>query len=280
MNIKITADSTCDLSPDTIKSKNITIFPLRIVMNNSEYEDGVSITPSDIFSHVASGGELGTKAAVSIAKYREAFEQYSKEYDAVIHVNIGSLFSSCHQNALIAAEGLDNVYCIDSENLSTGQGLIVLEACDRAENCSNISVLCDELRSLCSKVETSFILSKLEYIVKGGRCSSVAALGANILHLKPCIEVIEGKMKVVKKYRGSFSKCLAQYITDRLEDRDDIDYKRLFVTRTPIDAGDLNMVEETVSSLSHFREVHYTKAGCTISFHCGPGALGVLFIRK
>lgn len=280
MKIKVTSDSTCDLSEQIIKKYDIDIISLKVNKGGIEYEDGVDIKPSDIFEHVNNGGELCSTAAINVDRYINFFEKYSKEYDAVIHINIGASFSSCHQNACIAASEFNNVYPIDSKNLSTGQGHIVLKACEESKTCTDINALCEYLRALTDKVEASFILDRLDYMVKGGRCSMVAALGANLLKLKPCIEVIGGKMQVVKKYRGAYGKCLTQYITDRLENRDDVEKDRIFLTYTPISDDDLKIARELTSSKGGFSEILETTAGCTISCHCGPGTLGVLYIRK
>jgi DegV family protein with EDD domain len=138
----------------------------------------------------------------------------------------------------------------------------------------------EKLEQIIPKVEASFLLDRLEYMVKGGRCSSAAALGANLLGLKPCIEVKDGKMGVVKKYRGNYSKCLANYVKDRLADRDDLERKHLFVTRTPVSDECLEAVKNAVNEHADFENIYWTEAGCTVSCHCGPGTLGVLFIRK
>ncbi len=279
MNIKITSDSTCDLSPELIAQYNITLLPLQIIKQGTSFTDGVNITPADIFAHVAAGGDLCTTAAVNIGTYRAMFESLSREYDAVIHINLGSGFSSCYQNACLAAEGLENVYIVDSQNLSTGQGHIVLEACERAQSCTDAALLSEELRKLAGRVEASFILNRLEYMVKGGRCSAVAALGANLLKLKPCIEVVDGKMRIAKKYRGSYAKCLTAYIKERLNGRKDIVEDKLFITHTPVDESDLKVAKAAVRQYGHFSRIMETMAGCTISCHCGPGTLGILFIR-
>ena len=203
MRIKITADSTCDLSPELVQENNIEIFPLFINMGDKSYLDGVDIHPADIFAHVAAGGALCSTAAVPIGTYRERFEALSREYDAVVHVNIGSGFSVTYQNACLAAEDLPNVRVIDSRNLSTGQGHVVMEACKLAKTATDLDEMCEELKELTYRVDASFLLDRLDYMVKGGRCSSVMALGANLLKLKPCIEVVDNKMVVGKKYRGN-----------------------------------------------------------------------------
>ena len=280
MKIKILSDSTCDLSPELLEKYDITVIPLIVMKDDQEYRDGVTITPADIFAHVAAGGSLCSTAALSVGVYQEIFEQYAKEYDGVIHVNIGSGFSSSYQNACLAAEDIANVRVVDSQNLSTGQGLVVLKAAELAQSCTDLDALHSELTAFTEKVEASFVLDQLKYMVKGGRCSSAAALGANLLNLKPCIEVKDGKMSVVKKYRGNYVKCLTSYASDRLANREDIDDQRIFITHTPVSDEQLEAVKDTVAQLGNFRETLVTDAGCTISCHCGPGTLGVLFVRK
>lgn len=280
MNIKILSDSTCDLPEEVLEKYNITMIPLSVIKEGEHFTDGVNITPADIFNHVAGGGNLCSTAALNIGEYEDQFAKYSKEYDGVIHINISAEFSSCYQNACLAAENFENVRVIDSRNLSTGQGLVVLKACELAKECNDLDEIADTLRAFTDKVEASFLLDRLEYMVKGGRCSAAAALGANLLNLKPCIEVKNGKMGVVKKYRGNYAKCLANYVKDRLANRDDIDKGTLFVTRTPVTEECLNAVKDAVAQYNDFETTYWNEAGCTVSCHCGPGTLGVLFVRK
>lgn len=280
MRVKIISDSTCDLSKDLIQKNNIGIVPLIVVKDNQEYVDGITITPADIFAHVAAGGSLCSTAARGVAVYQEEFAKYAGEYDGVIHVNIGSEFSSSYQNACIAAEEFDNVRVIDSKNLSTGQGLVVLKACDLAKTARDMDELKAQLDDYASRVESSFVMDRLEYMVKGGRCSGAAALGANLLSLKPCIEVKDGKMVVVKKYRGHIEKCMASYVKDRLADRQDLDEDRIFITHTDVSKESLEAVQNGVSQYGSFKNVYETMAGCTVSCHCGPGTMGILFVRK
>lgn len=280
MKIKILSDSTCDLSPALLEKYDVTIIPLTIIKSGKSYADCVNITTAEIFEHVASGGDLCTTAAINATEYQAAFEKYSANYDGVIHINISSEFSSSYQNACIAAEDFENVRVVDSRNLSTGQGLVVLKACELAATCENLDTLKQSLDAFTSQVEASFLLDRLDYMVKGGRCSMVAALGANLLNLKPCIEVKDGKMSVVKKYRGNYAKCLTSYIKDRLDGRDDLDRNTLFVTRTPVSEECLSAVKNAVDTYAEFNNIYWTEAGCTVSCHCGPGTLGVLFVRK
>ena len=280
MHIKILSDSTCDLSPEQLKEHNIDLARLTVVKAGEGYVDGLTITPADIFEHVANGGDLCSTTANNIGDYEDLFNKFCPEYDGVILITIGSGFSSCYQNACLAAEDFPNVRVIDSQNLSTGQGHVVLEACRLAKECNDLDEIAEKLNAFVPRVEASFLLDQLKYMVKGGRCSSAAALGANLLNLKPCIEVRGGKMSVVKKYRGSYSKCLAAYVKDRLADRDDIVRNELFLTYTPVTDECLNAVKAAIEEHGNFETVYETTAGCTVSCHCGPGTLGVLFVRK
>ena len=174
----------------------------------------------------------------------------------------------------------ENIALEAAMNLSTGQGLVVLKACELAQTCQSLDELYEQLQAFTPKVEASFMLDQLKYMVKGGRCSSAAALGANLLNLKPCIEVRDGKMQVVKKYRGNYAKCLATYVKERLDGRDDLRRDTLFVTKTPVTDECYSAVMEAVSQCPAFETVYETNAGCTVSCHCGPSTLGVLFVRK
>ena len=280
MKIKISSDSTCDLSKEYVEAHNVGILPLVVVKDGESFRDGVDITPEVIFAHVNDGGALCSTSAANVNDYMELFEEYKKEYDAVIHINIGSGFSSSHQNARLAAEDFENVYVVDSMNLSTGHGLVVVEAVKMAEAGMEPEKIYEALNDLAPRVEASFVLDRLDYMVKGGRCSAVAALGASLLQLKPCIEVVDGKMGVCKKYRGSYEKALGNYVKDRLKDREDIEMERIFVTHTETPQEVVESVKATVKEYKNFEIMEETVAGCTVSCHCGPNTLGVLFIRK
>ena len=280
MKIKIISDSTCDLSAQLIAENDIALSSLTVVKDGKQFKDGITITPADIFAHVAAGGALCSTAANSIGEYAEIYEQYAADYDGVIMITLGSGFSTCYQSACLAAEDFPNVRVVDSQNLSTGQGLVVLKACELAKTATDLDALANELRAYTEKVEASFVVDKLDYLVKGGRCSSAAALGANLLNLKPCIEVKGGKMSVGKKYRGNYAKCLGNYVKERLEGRDDIDSGTLFITQTIVSDEAYAAVKSAVAEHGKFDNIYETTAGCTISCHCGPGTLGILFVRK
>lgn len=281
MNIKISADSTCDLSPELIQRYDIGISPLYIVRDGESLVDGVDITPDEIYAHVEAGGSMCSTAAVSVYDYVEFFRKELESSDAVVHFHISGDMSACYQNACIAAEEVGNVYPVDARNLSTGIGLLVLEAAELARagqlTAQEIQQRMNQRREL---LDVSFVVEQLGYLRKGGRCSSVAALGANMLSLRPCIQVKDGKMGVGKKYRGAYQKCLLQYVKERLEGRNDIDLHRIFITEsggfTPEEVAE---VEAAVRSYQPFEEVLHTRAGCTVSSHCGPRTLGILYFH-
>ena len=203
MNIKITADSTCDLSEALLRQWNISLIPMHILMGEESYLDGVTIHPADVFAHAQNGGKMPKSAAPNLVEYTDFLAPFARDYDAVIHINVGSKFSSCFQNARLAAQEFGNVYVVDSENICTGQGYLVLQAAKWAADGlppKNISM---RLQGLAKRVELSFVLNQLDYMAKSGRCSGVLAFGANILGIKPSLAVIDGELKLERKYRGS-----------------------------------------------------------------------------
>ncbi len=280
MTYQILADSTCDLSPEQLERYNIRLTPLYVRLGDRDYRDGVDIHPDDIYAHVAAGGALASTAAVNMADYVRVFSEYSRRMDFVIQVCISADFSSCYQNACLAAADYPNVYVVDSRNLSTGHGLVVLEAVRLAESGMPPEEIVAQLNEVTARVRASFILDRLDYMKKGGRCSSVAVLGANLLRLRPCIAVTDGKMGVEKKFRGSFEKCVRDYVTDRLAGRTDLDLRRVFITHSGVDDEIVRIAREMIRSLQPFEEICVTRAGCTVSSHCGPGTIGVLFIEN
>ena len=281
MRVRISADSTCDLPADLIEKYNIGISPLYIIKDDKQYKDRLEINVKDIFEYVESGKGITRSNAINISEYQEYFAEWLKGYDALIHINLSGVLSACNQSAVVAAEDFDNVFVVDSKNLSTGSGHVVINAAIMASEGMAAEDIVNKLNEIIPKVEASFVIGTLKYLHLGGRCSSLQALGANILKLNPCIGVVDGKMDVAKKYRGSFDKIILQYVDDRLKDRDDIDDTRVFVTYPPTMSDDLvSKVVEKIKSLRNFGEIICCDAGCVVSNHCGPICLGVLFIRK
>lgn len=282
MSIKVTSDSTCDLSPELIARYDVTLTPLSVIKDGVSFLDNVDITPADIYRHVDSGGALCSTSAVNVDAYRKVFKELSPKYDAVIHLTIGSQFSACYQNATIAAANFPNVYVVDSMNLSTGQGHLVIEAAELAgQGLSGIEI-CSQLNALRSRVHASFVLGRLDYMQKGGRCSSVVALGGKLLRIKPEIAVVDGAMKIVDKFRGSFDKCVEKYVKEILKDQKDLRLDRIFVTHSTVEDSAVEIAKETIKKYSDFKDenIFVSTANCTVACHCGPGTLGVLFMTK
>lgn len=278
--IKITTDSTCDLPRSLLEEYDITVIPLGIVKAGKLYRDGVDIRTADIAAHVDAGGEITTTNAVNVADYETVFREMTARYDAVIHLNIGMGFSSCYQNAKLAAEEVPEVYVVDSQNLSVGHGWLVLAAAEAAREGKSVGEILTLLEDLIPRVEISFVLDRLDYMKKGGRCSAVTALGANLLKLHPCIEVISGRMGVTKKYRGSMEKVVADYIRDRVSTRTDIDTRRVFLVDSCRTPGIQETARRVLEETGRFDEIIEAKAGCTVFCHCGPDTLGLVFLRK
>ncbi len=279
-NIVITADSTCDLSPELRERYNITLLPLGVTLGDKAYKDGVDINPDDIYAHHAKTGELPKTTAANVDEFINFFKQFTDAGKTVIHFSISSTMSSTFNNGRLAAMECENVYVIDSLNLSTGEGLLVISAAEMAAKGMDAEAIVASINDLVPKVDASFVIDNLEYLHKGGRCSAVAMLGANLLKLKPCIEVKNGIMGVGKKYRGKYSDVLKAYVEERIGDASDIDLDRVFVTHAGCNEEVVKAVVEQVKSAAPFKEVFLTRAGCTISSHCGADTLGVLFIRK
>ena len=281
MKVKITSDSTCDLSPELIAQYGIDILPLLITFGENAYRDGVDTSPEDIYRYVQETGTLPKTCALNISEYEDFFRKWTDEGYALVHFCIGSHFSSTCQNAQVAAQSFEQVYIVDSQNLSTGQGLLVLRAAELAKQGLSAREIADACCALAPKVEASFVLDDLEYLVKGGRCSGVAAFGANLLKLKPCIEVRGGVMEPAKKYRGKIQHVILEYIADKLTGREDLDKSRVFITHTRCEPEWVEAALQKVRELvPDFAEVLETTAGATVTTHCGPSTLGVLFIRN
>ena len=276
----IASDSTSDLSPELIERYGIEILPLTVNLGEVQYHDGVDINPDMIYAHYEKTGELPKTAAVNIAVFEEFFVRETEKGNEIVIFTISSEMSSTYHNACLAAEELEGVHVVDTRNLSTGGGLLVVAAAEMAKEGKSAAEIAEACRALAPKVDASFVIDNLEFLHKGGRCSAVAAFGANLLQLKPCITVHGGKMGVSKKYRGKFAVVLKQYVKDRIGDGSDIDLDRVFVTHAGCDMEIVSACVAEVKELAPFKEVFITRAGCTVSSHCGKDTLGVLFIRK
>ncbi len=278
--VTIASDSTTDLSPELIERVGLKILPLTVSLGDKHYRDGVDVNPDMIYEHYEKTGELPKTAAVNTNEFDTFFKSEAEAGNSVVLFTISSDMSSTFNNARLAAQNYENVHVVDTRNLSTGGGLLVMAAHDMASVGMDAAQIAEICREMTSRVDASFVVDDLEFLYKGGRCSALAALGANLLQLKPCIGVSGGKMGVGKKYRGKFAMTLKKYVEDQLKYIDEIDTTRIFVTHAGCDEAIINACVEAVKAYGVFNEVLVTRAGCTISSHCGRNTLGVLFIRK
>ena len=280
--VKIISDSTCDLTPEILEKYDITLTPLYITVEGSEesFRDGVNIQPADVFRMVDVEKKVCKTAAHNIFDYEEMFAEYSGKYDAVVQICIGQGFSCCYQNAKIAAAEFDNVYVVDTASLSTGSGYLVQDAAIMAKEGKSAEEICAYLEARAPRMNASFIIDRLDYLHKGGRCSLAKLLVTKTLSIKPCIEVADGAMRVGAKYRGKFEQVLLKYVKDRLANVDNIDLKRIYITHTSCAPETVKSVIAEIKKYAEFEEFIETKAGCTISNHCGPNTLGILFMQK
>ncbi|MCL2486511.1 MAG: DegV family protein [Oscillospiraceae bacterium] len=288
----LTADSTCDLGAELTARYNVALIPIHITYGETSYDDGVNILPDELYKRFYDNGELPKTAAINVAEYVDFFTPFITKGFDVVHIGLGGALSCCPANAMIAAGELaeanaadgniGRVYALDSFNLSTGSGMLVIEAAERIAAGMPAERVAGEIGALRGKVQSSFVLETLKFMVAGGRCSSLAAFGANLLGLKPSIRVdnTSGGMGVDKKYRGNMEKVLPEYIADQFNRFKDINPRRAFITHSGVDDGLIRLVREAVESRGVFDEILVTRAGCTISSHCGPGTLGLLFMTN
>ena len=278
MKIAISAESTLDLSKELIEQYNVHVIPFAVLLGEEAYADG-QITPQDIFDFVDKNKILPRTSAINEFQYHEYFQGLLDEgYDAVIHVSLSSGISSSCSNAQNVAKRMDNVYVIDSRSLSTGIALEVIYAAKLAEKGLDPQTIVDKVNARIPYVQASFVIQTLDYLYKGGRCSGLARFGALILKIKPQIIVSDGKMEPAKKYFGRKSQVVASYCKDTLEQFANPDLSIAFVTHT---AATPEMVAVAIDALKQrgFKTIYETQAGATITSHCGPQTIGILFIN-
>ncbi len=281
MKIKITADSTCDLSEQLVQKYDVGIVPLHVILGDKSFSDGVDIAPQDIFNYVEKTGVLPKTSAPSVEEYSEYFKDCLTRYDAVIHINISSKTSSSYDNACAAAgQFKGKVSVVDSLALSTGQGLLVLKACDLAAAGKSPREVVETLNGLRAKVNTSFVPDALDYLHKGGRCSLAALMGAKVLRLHPMIDMKDGQMYAKKKYMGGIERCLTAYVNDLAGQYKKYDKTRCFITHSSCEKAVVDKIKSLVENLFDFDEILETVAGCVVTGHCGKNTLGVLFIYE
>lgn len=279
--VKVFCDSTCDLSQSIYEKYDIGIVPLHVLIDDDEYLDTVDISGRELLDLSENKSTLPKSSAVTVTEYIEKFKPYVDRGYKIVHINISSKFSSCYQNCCLAAQELEGVYPVDSYNLSTGSGHLAVAAAEMAlDGELSAKEIADKLNEMKKRLDVSFVINRLDNLRKGGRCSALTALGANLLNLKPCIEVHDGAMGVGRKFRGNMDKVIPQYIAAKLKDRSDVQLDRIFVTHSPMDKKLVEMAVNEVKKYQQFKEILVTSAGATVCTHCGKGTIGVLFFTK
>ena len=281
--IHILSDSTCDLGKELIASNGIHILPLHIHLGDREFEDGVDVTPDEIYAWSDANNTTPKTSAMSLQSAMDLFRSLMADGDEMVCFSVSeSMSSSCAVMKMAAAEleMEDRIFVVDSANLSTGIGLLVLEAAEMAKNGAAGAQIAARMEELKPLVRASFVVDTLTYLHRGGRCSSVAAIAGSMLHLHPRIAVADGKMSAGKKYRGKMESVILSYVKDMETDLKLADPKRVFITHSGCSEEILASVRTYLEGLGRFQEIHITRAGGVISSHCGPGTLGVLFVAN
>ena len=281
--VKIISDSTCDLSPELITRYNIDILPLHILLGEDEYEDGKTITPEQIFAWSDEHKTTPKTSAPSLEDAIHIFRPYIEDGHEIICFSISGSMSTSGNVMRLAADELeasDRIHVIDSANLSTGIGLLVIEAAIMASNGSSVADILSQVEALKPKVRASFVVDTLTYLYRGGRCNAVAAMAGGVLKLHPKIVVENGAMDATRKYRGKIKAVIMSYVKDMEDDLKSARPDRVFITHSGCDSSTVDSVRTYLNSLGIFHEILETRAGGVISSHCGPGTLGVLFIAK
>ena len=281
--IRIFSDSTCDLSKDLLKKYNIGILPLHVLLGDNEYIDGVNITPDEIYAWADENQTTPKTSAPAVNDIVDVFKPVIDAGDEIICFSVSQSMSSSYSVMNLAASELeaeDRIYVIDSANLSTGVGLLVIEAAEKAAKGLSATEIVSYIEELKPNVRASFVVDTLTYLHRGGRCSAVAALAGSVLKLHPKIVVENGKMDATKKYRGKIGFSIFSYVKDMNDELLKAKRNRVFITHSGCDESIITEVKTYLKELGHFDEILVTRAGAVISSHCGYGTLGVLFIAE
>lgn len=272
--INLITDSTSDLSPELLKKHNITVWPLYVNFGENSYRDMIDIDTDTLYQKVEEYGMLPKTAALSPGQFYEKFEKFNPDED-YIYIGIGSKFSVNYNNALSAASEFDNVYVVDSQNLSSGIGLQLLKMAKLRDQGLTVQEIIEEMNKITPNVSTRFAINTLEYLHKGGRCSGTARFFGTALSIKPIIKVVDGAMIVSKKPIG-FKRALNTMLQEVDANIDNIDRDAIMVTHSKADDDAKYLISELKKR--GFENIHETKASCVISTHCGPRTIGILFI--
>lgn len=277
MAFKITCESSADLNADMYKKNNIGVIPFNITLGSDDFKDSIDITNNKLFSFFEENKVLPKTSALNSIDYEEFFKKENTEDEGIIHLSLSSKLSSTCEHAIEASKKFKNVYVIDSQSLSSGIGLQVLYAVSLRDKGVPIEKAVELITNRRDKVQISFVVDKLNYLHKGGRCSAVALLGSNLLGIKPSIIVSNGKMIVGKKYVGKIHKTLGKYVEDTLNEFNTPDNSLCFITYSSATEDMINVTKEALKEKGNFKKITETIAGCTVATHCGPNTLGIIY---
>jgi len=278
MKIAISAESTIDLPQELLDKYNIHTLPFGITFKDKLVEDHFGIA-EEIFDFVEETKVLPKTSAIPPEQYREYFENLKKKYDAIIHISLSTLLSSSHSSACLASEGLENVFVVDSKNLSTGIALVAIYARSLVDKKLSPEDIYTQTQAYTDKIKSSFVLDKLNYMHKGGRCSTITLLGANLLKIRPQIVVSNGRMGVGKKYRGTLNKVITNYCDDMIAECENADKSIVFVTHSSPMPDEEALITKKLKQAG-FKTIYNTYAGGTVCSHCGPNTIGILYVDK
>lgn len=277
MKIAVSVESTNDLTKDLLNKYDIKVIPYQIVLDDKTIVDG-EMTTEELFDFVEKSGKLPKTNALNEFEYTEFFESLKKDYDAVIHVALSSGLTSSTQNAINASKNVENVFVVDSKSLSTGIGLLAIYARELADKGENPQDIYEKVSNRVDKLQVSFVIERLDYLYKGGRCNSLQFFGANLLKLRPRIILKDGKMGADKKYRGTMGKVVAKYCEEVLDEFNTPDLDKVFITYTTATEEMVEAAKAAVEARG-FKNIYQTHAGCTIASHCGANTLGILYFN-
>ncbi len=277
MKIAVSVESTNDLTKELLQKYDIKVIPYEVILQDRSIKDG-DISTQELFDFVSRTGVLPKTNAINEFEYTEFFEGLRKEYDAVIHVALSSGLSSSCGNAFRASDNLDNVFVVDSLSLSTGIGMLAIYARELAEQGVEPKEIQTLVQARTSKVQASFIVERLDYLYKGGRCNAMALLGANVLKIRPRIVLKDGKMGSDKKYRGGMDRVISKYCAEVLDEFNTPDLDKVFITYTTATPEMVSSAREALIEAG-FKNIYETYAGCTIASHCGANTLGILYFN-
>jgi len=276
--IKIVADSTCDLNAELLERYRIEVIPLNVNLGDQSYFDGVDIHTPDLFEYYKRTGKLPTTSAPTPSYYEDFYKKWTDEGYEVVHFSISAELTVTPNIARMAAEKFANVYPVDSRNVSCGMGILAIKAAELRDEGLSAEEIAKKVEGMTDKVRTTCVISTLLYMYKGGRCTGIQALGANLLNLKPCIDVKDGKMGVSKKYRGNLETVLCHMAEDKLKDAEQVDLSRVILISYDVDSTMIDAVKAKILEYQNFKEILTNTCGCSVSVHCGPGTLGIIYM--